>query len=257
MLEAYARVALAPRLYAIAGSTLTLNLLDVPANTLLAQQMQFGSPEVRSLLGNANNHGVVILQESIGYDSRDDEIVPRRGTWDQIDLRVSPSLGSWVPYSFGEIIGTARFYEPIGSRVVVAARALVDLLFGTPPFYQLTEYDDTYAIGGTAGIRGVPAQRYYGKIKLIGNLEARVDAAHFHFAGKPWQVAVVGFFDAGRLWADWTSQPQLDGTGLGIKWGTGVGVRVQQGQAFVVRGDIAWSPDAQPLAGYFAVGETF
>jgi outer membrane protein assembly factor BamA len=155
------------------------------------------------------------------------------------------------------VLAVARAYQPVGSRVVLAARGLADLLFGRPPFYQLAEYEDTYAIGGTAGVRGVPAQRYYGKIKLLGNLEARIDTLRFEVAGAPCRLAVVAFFDAGRLWADWTAQPALDGTGLGLKWGTGLGVRLQQGKAFVVRGDVAWSPDALPIAGYFAVGEVF
>jgi hypothetical protein len=257
MLEAYARTSIAPHVYAIAGTTFTVNLLDVPEGTRLADDMLSGSPEVRSLLGSANDHAVAIVQESVGYDTRDDEVVPHRGTWNQIDLRLSPALGSFVPYSYGEVLGIARVYQPVGSRVVLAARGLVDLLFGNPPFFQLAEYEDTYAIGGTAGVRGVPAQRYYGKIKLLGNLEGRVDVVRFHLVDKPWELGLVGFFDAGRLWADWRSLPQLDGTGLGLKWGTGVGVRVQQGSAFVVRGDIAWSPDALPIAGYFAVGETF
>jgi outer membrane translocation and assembly module TamA len=106
-------------------------------------------------------------------------------------------------------------------------------------------------------VRGVPAQRYYGKEKLIGNVEVRTDVAGFHAIGKQWGVDVVGFFDAGRVWADWTPQPRLDGTGLGLKWGTGIGLRLRQGTTFVVRGDIAWSPDAQPIGGYFAAGEAF
>lgn len=257
MIEMYGRIALAEHLYAIAGGTFTVDMLDVPPNTLLARDMAVGSPEVRSLLGSAADHAVAIVQESVGYDDRDDEVVPRRGTWEQLDLRISPALGSFVPYAYGEVLAVARAYEPIGSHVVLAVRGLADLLFGNPPFYQLAEYEDTYAIGGTAGVRGVPAQRYYGKIKVLGNLEARIDMLHFEAVRKPWELALVTFFDAGRLWADWKSQPALDGTGLGIKWGTGLGLRLQQGKAFVVRGDVAWSPDALPIAGYFAVGETF
>ena len=59
------------------------------------------------------------------------------------------------------------------------------------------------------------------------------------------------------MWADTAPHPELDGTGLGVKYGVGVGVRVHSGKAFVVRGDVAWSPDARPLGGYFAVGQTF
>ena len=74
---------------------------------------------------------------------------------------------------------------------------------------------------------------------------------------KPWGLDLVAFFDAGRFWADWSPQPQLDGTGLGLKYGTGLGIRMIQGTALVVRGDMAWSPDAEPIGGYFAAGEMF
>lgn len=257
MVEGYARFALPDDFYAIAGGTFALDWLRVPAGTKLAQDMASASPEVRSLLGDARDHAVLVAQESVGRDTRDNEIVPRRGTWSQLDLRISPALGPSMPYAYAEVLAVTRAYVPIGPRVVVALRALGDGLFGHAPFYQLAEYEDTYAIGGTSGVRGVPAQRYYGKAKIIGNAEVRTDVADFHAIGKAWGVDVVGFFDAGRVWADWASQPQLDGTGLGLKWGTGLGLRLRQGTTFVVRGDVAWSPDAQPIGGYFAAGETF
>ncbi len=256
-LEAYARVSLGEHYYAVAGSSYTINWFDVPANGQLASDMRSGSREVRAVLDHAPTDGIAILEESIGFDTRDDEVVPRKGVWNELDLRLSPALSSFMPYAYGEILGIARAYVPLGPYVVVAARGLADGLFGRPPFYQLAEYLDAYAIGGISGVRGVPAQRFYGKIKLLGNLEVRADVARFNLFGKPWAVATVGFFDAGRLWADWSSHPELDGTGLGIHWGTGGGIRVQQGTAFVVRGAIAGSPLAQPIAGYFAVGETF
>lgn len=258
MLEGYARIALTRSLYLIEGGTFTLDWMTVPANTKLAQDAATGPQEVRSLLDDpARNHAVVLSHQSIGWDTRDNEVVPRTGSWEQIDLRLSPSIGSEFPYQYGEVLAIARGYVPLGSRFVVAGRALGDFLFGHPPFYQLTEYEDTYAIGGTAGVRGVPAQRYYGKIKLIGNVETRADVLRFRWFDKPWGIDLVAFFDAGRLWADWSSQPSLDGSGIGLKYGTGIGIRLLQGTALVVRGDIAWSPDAQPIGGYFAAGETF
>jgi hypothetical protein len=32
---------------------------------------------------------------------------------------------------------------------------------------------------------------------------------------------------------------------------------LQQGKTFVVRGDIAWSPDARPVGAYVGAGQTF
>jgi outer membrane protein assembly factor BamA len=257
VLEALARAEIAPHAYFTVGGSYTHDFIDVPAETKLAADMRSGDPEIHSLLGDARSHGVALAEQSLEWDGRDDEVVPRSGTWDQIQLRLSPALGDAVPYSYGEVIAIGRVYVPVGERLVLGGRLLGDGLFGTPPFYALALYDDTYAVGGTLGVRGVPAGRYYGKIKVLGSVEPRLDVAKFNFLSKAWGLAVAAFFDAGRVWADWTRQPQLDGTGVGLKWGTGVGVRLQQGLAFVVRADLAWSPDARPIAGYFAAGETF
>jgi hypothetical protein len=53
------------------------------------------------------------------------------------------------------------------------------------------------------------------------------------------------------------AHPELDGTGLGLKYGVGTGLRFQEGRTFVVRADLAWSPDARPIGGYFAAGQIF
>jgi len=72
---------------------------------------------------------------------------------------------------------------------------------------------------------------------------------------------IVGFADAGRVWADTSFHPELDGTGIGLKYGVGGGLRLQSGSSFVLRADVAWSPDARalgsPVGGYFAAGQMF
>jgi len=147
---------------------------------------------------------------------------------------------------------------PLGTRrITLAARAVGDWMFGNVPFYELSRFDDTYALGGTTGVRGVPAQRYYGKRKVFGNLELRVEVATFPALGKSLTLGVVPFFDAGRLWADSDAQPELDGQGPGIKYGYGGGVRVQSGSSFLIRLDVAASPDASPVSGYFSAGQMF
>jgi hypothetical protein len=40
---------------------------------------------------------------------------------------------------------------------------------------------------------------------------------------------------------------------VGRRWG----LRLQQGQAFVVRADLALSPDARPLGAYVTAGQLF
>ncbi len=126
-----------------------------------------------------------------------------------------------------------------------------------PPFYELPRFEETFAIGGAKGVRGVPGQRYYGKIKAFSNVELRRELFKAKVLGDERRFGIVGFCDVGRLWADYKHDPELDGTGLGLKYGVGGGLRVASGETFVLRVDVAWSPDANPISGYLLAGHIF
>jgi outer membrane protein assembly factor BamA len=129
-------------------------------------------------------------------------------------------------------------------------------LFGAAPFYELPRYDDVY-FGGAFGVRGVPSQRFWGKAKILSNLELRSELFSFSFWNKRNIFGLTAFFDSGRVWAGYASHPELDGTGLGLKFGTGAGVRLVAGSSFVLRLDVAYSPDAHPYGIYLTSGHTF
>ena len=99
---------------------------------------------------------------------------------------------------------------PVRHLLTFGARLVADGLFGDPPFYELARYEDTFAFGGVNGVRGVPGQRYYGKVKVFGNLEARVQLFSFSLAAKECTLGIAAFFDGGQLWADWRRDPLLD-----------------------------------------------
>jgi hemolysin activation/secretion protein len=173
-------------------------------------------------------------------------------------VRLSPGGTHSFPYRYGQTNFIARFYVTPGQGpVTVGLRVVGDAQFGHPPFYEMARYEDTFALGGAKGVRGVPAQRYYGRIKFFANLEGRCDLTSFRFLGKTATLIGAAFFDAGRVFSDWPPNTSLDGSGLGLKYGMGAGLRLLQGKAFVVRGDIAWSPDARPIGGYFTAGQSF
>jgi hypothetical protein len=240
------------------GLAYTHNWLDVPPDTLLEQQMRSASSDVRRLLGTPRNHGVVQFSYGVRWDSRDNEVDPNRGQFHDLRIDLAPSGVSGMPYEWARLVTAARGYVPlVADRLTGAVRVAADLLFGEAPFYELPRFDDTFAIGGANGVRGVPAQRYYGKIKLFGNAELRSKLFDFDFWGKTNSFGVTGFFDAGRLWADYRSLPELDGTGLGLKYGTGGGIRLTAGDSFVLRADVAWSPDANPIGAYLTSGHIF
>lgn len=240
------------------GSSYTENWLDVDPQSRLAADMSSGPPDVRELLGTASQHGVLLTEASFGYDSRDSEISPEHGQYHQVRLRGSPHLGDHLPYEYAQVNLTSRFYMTVvPARLVFAARVVVDYQFGDVPFYELPRYEDTFALGGVNGVRGIPGQRYYGRLKVFSNLELRSRIAGFTIAGKPYALGAAVFTDFGRLWADAASHPELDGSRWNLKYGVGGGVRVQKGRTFVVRVDVAWSPDARPLGAYLTAGQAF
>ena len=164
-----------------------------------------------------------------------------------------------IPGGYGGLHLQARFYGSLyGDWLVVAGRVLADALFGQPPLHELARFAGQwpdYGPGGATSVRGIPLQRYHGKIKLMGNLELRSKFVRFNFANRPLSLGLIGFFDAGRVWADWRPEPTLDGEALGIGVGVGGGLRVQWGGTFVVRADVGWSPDG--LGVYFDVNHIF
>ncbi len=247
----------------IAGRTgvrLALNWLQVDPDSKLADDLANGSPEVKHLLGQTAPHAVVLFRYGLQWDNRDNEVSTHSGTFDTADVRLSPgaSSSSNFPYRYGEIVTIGRLFVPLWKpHVTLALRGVFDLMFGDPPFYELARYEDTYAIGGINGVRGVPAQRYYGKVKVFGNAEVRTEIVSFRALGKSLIFGTAAFFDAGRVWADTSPEPELDGTGIGLKYGVGGGLRLQSGTAFVIRADAAWSPDALPIGGYLSTGQMF
>jgi len=259
-LSARLRWAVAGDLFGELGANYTENWFELDPQSTLANDMTTGAPVVRELLGTASRHGVVLAETALIYDSRDSEIGPRRGQYHQVKLRASPAAGDHLPYQYGQANVTLRFYLPIAAlseRLGVAIRLVGDWQFGNVPFYELARYEDTFAFGGVNGVRGIPGQRYYGRIKLFSNVELRARLCDFTLLGKPYALGGALFTDFGRLWTDVAAHPELDGTGLGLKYGLGGGVRVQQGKTFVIRVDAAWSPDARPLGAYLTAGQAF
>lgn len=234
------------------------NWIETTEDSKLRDDMRSGSDDVKELLGDTAAHAVMLFWYGLQWDNRDNEAAPHRGMFNALLLRLSPGGSGMFPYRYAEATLDVRGYVPIWKpRITLAGRVIGDVLLGNPPFYELTRVNDTYAVGGSNGVRGVPAGRYYGKLKALGNVELRTEIVSFRALGKPLIFGVTGFFDAGRVWADTSPHPELDGQGIGLKYGTGAGLRLQSQSSFVLRSDLAWSPDADPVGFYFSGGQMF
>ena len=102
--------------YVQLGAAYTENWFAVDAESTLAAEMTAGTPTERQMLGTATEHGVLLVENALGYDSRDSEISPRRGQYHWVKLRSSPRLGEHLPYQYGQLDVAARFYVPFTER---------------------------------------------------------------------------------------------------------------------------------------------
>jgi hypothetical protein len=191
--------------------------------------------------------GIGSVAAGVVFDSRDDEIFARRGQYHQASLRYSEGfpLGSGIHYEQASAI--FAWFTPLAPDTVFAVRGVVDLKMGQIPFYDLLTggpFVTAEMPGGAEGVRGVPIGRYLGPIKAIANAEVRTLAAPLHVLGGSFRVGGSVFADTGRVWSDYTFRSRLDGRGLGLKCGAGVGAYLLWGQAAIFRLDVAYSPDA-------------
>jgi hypothetical protein len=187
------------------------------------------------------------LAAGVIYDTRDNEIFPRRGSYHQVGLRGTVGIPTGADVRYGEAGAMLATYKPLGGPFVLALRVVVDLQFGNVPAYDLYTGGpfQTYEMpGGSAAIRGVPEGRYSGLVKALGNAELRALLIHLRVLGQRFRLGGNLLFDAGRLWANYTFSSPLDGSGFGLKWGAGVGCYLVWGQAAVFRIEVAYSPDA-------------
>jgi Omp85 superfamily domain len=240
------------------GFSYTRNELSVPPVGKLAEDSVSPNPDVRRLTRIEPRHGVATFHYGIGWDTRNNEVQPQRGQLHTLGVDLSPGGTESVPFKWARINLTARWYfRLVPNRWVLVTRLVGDGLIGSPPFYELARYENHAAIGGSKGIRGIPARRYYGTLKVLSNIELRYRAISFQMFDKPHSLGLVAFADVGRLWADYLRLSELDGSGLGLRLGYGGGVRLGAGKSFVLRADVAGSPDADGVSAYLSAGHAF
>ncbi len=220
-----------------------------------------GQPYLRGL--QALNIG--IISAGLIDDTRDNEITPHKGSFDQYALRIGGATPTRAGVYFGGANVILRRYVPLGGPFVLAGRVFIDAMAGEVPFYDLSQGGAFIPLdmpGGGQGVRGVPNGRYSGLLKMVGNVELRVTHLRFRLFGDDFRVGNNIFFDTGRVFTKY-GPDERDGKGLGLKYGVGAGVFVVWGTAAVFRVEFAYSPDAVaanpnfPIGIYAADGQMF
>ncbi len=258
---ARARVYLTERIQLLLGTSFVFNWINPYEGSLFSRDLESRDPAVCRLLRGKDHFGV--FEATVGWiwDSRDHEYMPSDGSFHEISWRASPGWAIGTDHAYGGLNLTLRFYRAIVGRYLIAAgRVMADVIVGQPPFYELSRHGGLFAsdaLGGSRAIRGVPLQRYHGKIKLFGNLELRSRLLGFSLLGQRFQLGATAFLDTGRSWAGFSGTSHLDGDGIGLKLGAGGGLRLAWGEAFMIRADIAYSPDAEPIGWYLDINHLF
>ena len=208
-----------------------------------------------------SDHARIDFTTGMLFDTRNDETNPRSGSYNEISLRGSPGSISGAEHQYAGLNVQLRHFQSIyEDYLVLAGRVSMDMLFGNVPFYELELQGGLVpysAFGGHRGVRGIPVGRYHGKIKIQGSLDLRTTFFRFKIYSAYFALAAVLFFDGGRVWADTVKRLELDGSGVGLKYGTGGGLRFMWGKTFMVSVDVAYSPDANPVGFYIDLGHSF
>jgi len=202
-------------------------------------------------------HG--LFQGAVGlmWDTRDHETAPSSGLYAELSLRGAFALPAEQEIIYGGVTANLRGYlSLVDDWLVLAGRVLTDDTFGNVPFYELARggaFQTLYLLGGATGLRGVSIGRYAGKVRVVANTELRLMYPRFWIGGHRFRLGNVAFADLGRMWTDWSSDPVLDGSGLGLRYGVGGGVRLQWGESVMIRVDVAYSPEADAVYPHWPV----
>ena len=256
---AQVRITISPQVFTFAGARFGWNWADIRDDTKLQEDLTSDDENVTRFLVLDDNFGTFEAEGGVVFSSLDRPTSPSQGMLHELSFRGGPTFGAGGTYGYGGINAQLRFFLPmLEDRLVGAYRILLDGLFGNPPMPELARYggtDHEFGIGGSNGVRGVPRQRYHGKVKMVSNLEVRSVLLRTKLARRSFDLGLVAFFDTGRIWADWKPSPEFDGEAFGFKVGVGGGLRLQWGPNFVLRTDVAWSPDG--IGVYLDAGHAF
>jgi hypothetical protein len=255
------------RVEALVGVNATYNVVRPYPGSKLEQDIaraRADDPDGRALAGllrGTDPNMLLVLSVGALFDTRDHEYTPTRGTFTELSLRSSPGVQQDLRYA-AVTLNSAWYRSLVGEYLSVAMRGVVDVIGGQAPFYELTRFGALMPRDGPGGgwsLRGVPRQRYAGKIKLIHNLELRSLFWRFRVRRSRFVVGAVAFLDAARIWADF-GRTELGGESVDggtFKLGTGAGLRVRWGEAFLLRFDGAYSPTEGTPGFYVDVGHVF
>jgi hypothetical protein len=185
-------------LFATGGVVVSLPTTVTEPMSLLALQRPTGWE------GGRHVSGVV----AFGIDTRDNEIVPRRGVFAELYSRISLtplSDESW----WGGGLSESTYWAPV-DWLVFAQRVMFEALDGDVPVTEMMRIGGTRnfrAIGGVYSQRGYAENRFIGSRRAIANAEVRgylpPVLGHLVLGGGPFGALSRVFDGSGTLLETW------------------------------------------------------
>ena len=239
------------------GAAYTENWFQLDPQSTLATDMNAGAPAVRELLGTATRHGVLLAENALIYDTRDSEIAPEQGQYHQLKIRYSPAIGDHLPYQYGQANATFRFYRrsPHASASRSGRWATGSSATCRSTSWRATRTRSRSAASTASAASPASATTAASSCSRTSSCERACSTSPGSASRTPWAAPCSPTSVACGPTSP--SHPELDGSGLGLKYGVGGGLRLQQGKTFVIRVDVAWSPDARPIGAYLTAGHAF
>jgi outer membrane protein assembly factor BamA len=154
--------------------------------------------------------GEVGATAELTLDRRDVVNAPSKGATLELGASAFPAVWS-LDRPYGEVHGTATTY----ARAQLPLEPTLALRVGGQHVWGRFPFHDAAFLGGASTLRGWDQQRFAGRSSLFGSAELRIFALK-SFVLVPADVGLLGFVDAGRVYADGDD-------GDGGPWHTGIG----------------------------------
>jgi outer membrane protein assembly factor BamA len=191
--------------------------------------------------------GDVSARIGLVFDTRDDEVAPRRGVLLQaIGAAADSSILGDLTYT--KLLFSAQGYFAIGPRLVLAGRVLGQTMDKAPrlgTYYWIENMERPFSfLGGSSSHRGLWRVRHIDSDKILGNFDVRFD-----LMAEPtlFRVTLLGFLDVGRVFP--ASEIKL--TTEDLKVGGGAGLMLQLFRAAILGGTVAIGPENRLLALFY------
>jgi outer membrane protein assembly factor BamA len=153
------------------------------------------------ILGIGTNYEV-LNRFALVHDSRDDLVIPTRGTQWFLYGGLASRRGAFNDSMDSEVGLDWREYWTLDSRLVLAAHSAWRYLPSAHavPFWALSGIGgDTSQVGGEQPLRGFGEGRFYDRDSFSASIEARETVASFHVMATYVDLQLTPFIDVGRV----------------------------------------------------------